>query len=442
MAGIGFKLKRIISENKLSSFLEASLTGAFIVAGPWLISIVTLSIISVISFRSSSDVLNDFFPILIYIFAFSLITTGGSHYLFTRIFSDYIYKDKIRSSLYLIIVYMVTVSIVSLLGSFFITYLFISNDTVLSLNIGITAMLINALWVILIFVSFLKWYLKILYSYLIGTIITTCSLLLFQTNLNTTLISYNLGNFIILTLLIVLSVTRYYPKKVKNIPTIFMSNFRKFNFLFLTGFFYYISIWIDKIMFWFTKGASSGEIVKLKIFYEYDIAMYIANISLIPGLIFFIINTETEFYINIKKFLISLVTSQYSIIILKRNRLIRDTNILIRNQTLSQFLLILAISFLLWELITINTILLIALWSVFFQLLIYSYINLLFYLNKFKDSFFMVLLMTILNIITFFIFSYPGLSYLLSAIITVVVIRLRVNFHLERLDRYIYTGEY
>lgn len=448
MAGIGFRLKKIIGKERLSSLFEASITGAFIVAGPWLLSILILSVISAALTQSSSAIANDFFAILVYIFALSLILTGGSHYIFTRIFSDYVFEDRINESLYLISLYLIFTSTIISVLSFLISALLYKFTLLFSLQIFLLTFVTNSLWIILIFVSFLKWYLKILTSFLIGLLVITVLIVLKgDIKINYLLFSYSIGNLIIFLSLYYISYKEHKPKKVINVTRIIKSYWKNYKYLFFTGMLYYLAIWIDKILYWIYMGESSGSL-NLHVFYTYDISIYLANLSIIPGLVVFIISTETSYFIEVKKFLISLSISDYKVIELKRNRILKDSKRWITNQTVNQLMVVVAFSLISPLIIKEYYVLIIALWSIFFLLMVFTYLSYLFYIDRYRDSFLSMALMVSLNVLFFYILNFvfelkiPGISYLLSTVITTFYIRNRYIKAINRLDRYIYTGNF
>lgn len=450
MAGIGFELKKIISENSLSSFLKASISGIFIVAGPWLLSVLSLSIISFISRGNTEVVIDEFFSILVYIFAFSLILSGGFQYLFTRIFSDYIYENKVNESLYIILIYMTLSGIIGFIIPFITSLVFSGfnyEHIDLILSCSLLSSVINMLWIILIFVSFLKWYKNILLSFLIGIIIIAILIVKYNNDSIIFLLnSYTLGNLITLIGLLLLSITKYRPVQtsLSDIFSLVKDYWVKYKYLFLTGVFYYLSLWIDKIFFWIYYGEKVGTF-SLNLFYNYDYSVYLANLSIIPGMVYFIINSETSFFMSIKKFLLSLISSDYSTIYKLKLELKDSARKSLNDQFFFQSLLTTALSLLTYKILPNYYItLIITLWAVNFQLLTFSYMNYLFYMDMYKHSFIVVLLMMMVNIIFFYIFKFlligniPGLSYLISTVFGYILGRKLFNYNLLRLDRYIY----
>jgi uncharacterized membrane protein len=98
MAGIGFELKRVVEQGGVGSFLKAALSGTMIVAGPWLISILSITIIQRLVWFLPPVDHQVFIAVIVYSYALSLILFGGIHYIFTRLLADLIYKKKDRAA--------------------------------------------------------------------------------------------------------------------------------------------------------------------------------------------------------------------------------------------------------------------------------------------------------------------------------------------------------
>lgn len=452
MAGIGFELKKVLSQKSLSGFFKASISGIFIVSGPWLLSIISLGFISLIVKNSSINILDQFFGILVYIFAISLILTGGIQYLFTRLFSDFIYDNRVNESLFIIILYLITTGILSfiiggVISAFILGFNF--DNFLLIFACAFQSSVINMLWIILIFVSFLKWFKKILLFFLVGIIIMVFIIFFAGINqLSHLLITYTLGNLFTLIALIYLSVKDYTPKRIRYelLIMIFVDYWQKYKYLFFTGMLYYATFWVDKILYWIFFGEYIDQI-NIKLLYSYDMSMYIANISTIPGMVYFIINSETTFFMKIKKFLISLSYSDYRTIRINKNRLKKSAHDDINRQTMNQSLITSALCLLSYYIFPEFYItMILALWAANFQLIFFTYINYLFYMNKYNSSFIIVFLTTLVNIILFFLYyllpieNIPGFSYLVSSLIGCILAYNVFNYSVDRLDMYVYTG--
>lgn len=449
MAGIGFELKKVISKESIGSFFKASISGVFIVAGPWLLSILSLGLISILS--SGSRVLESLFSILVYIFSISLIISGGFHYLYTRIFSDFLFKKEEGKALYFTFCYMLlTLLLTPLLSALFIEMIvgFKHADISLILSIILQVLVVNQLWIILIFISSLKWYISILICFLVGITIMILLILIWGSDDVITLLnSYSIGNLVTIISLVFLSISRFKPEKIpfrEMIKTV-KSYWKEYNLLFFTGLFYNLALWIDKIFNWVLYGDEIG-LLQLKLLFRYDFSMYISNLSIIPGLIFFIISSETDYFLAVKKFLLSLIHSDYKDIKSYRTDLIVTARKGVTEQTYSQFYVTLALSLLALNIMPEHfVILIISLWAVFMQLILFSYMNFLFYMGRYRQSFYIVLITTITNILVYITFELlpveqiPGVSYFLANVIGCIYARRSFYHNASRLERYIYT---
>ena len=96
MAGIAFKLQKVLDKNDLTSIVKAYSYGAFLSAGGWIISIVTIFLVGFINiflFSNSKDVVV-YQVSLTYIIALSLIISSIHHLSFTRFVADSLYAGK------------------------------------------------------------------------------------------------------------------------------------------------------------------------------------------------------------------------------------------------------------------------------------------------------------------------------------------------------------
>jgi uncharacterized membrane protein len=75
----------------------------------------------------------------------------------------------------------------------------------------------------------------------------------------------------------------------------FLGHFRHFPELAMCGLLYNFGIWIDKILFWQLSEASIQVSGVLRASLEYDIAVYLSLLSIVPGLSVFFLRLETDF---------------------------------------------------------------------------------------------------------------------------------------------------
>ncbi len=447
MAGIGFELRRVINKGGMGSFLQTAMSGAMIVAGPWLLSIITISLINIILNRTSSDHLELFMGVIIYCYAFSLFLFGGFHYLFTRKMSDLLYLKKEGEAFGYVLRLFIPVGVISLIiavpaalnlnpapDSIVNTVIFRSSAVLLFAAV-------NILWLIMLFVSVLKWYIKILLVYAAGLISSILLVFLLSPffGISGALLGFCTGHILIVIMLTFLCRRAWKPAKPSHSDGSFASYALKHKYLLGAGLFYYAGIWVDKMIYWTAYGGQiSGTFIRL--FAEYDISVYMANLTMIPGLIFFVVYSETEFYTALKRFLHTISNGLYTDIVIYRNKLAKKLAETLTEQSLLQAVVTVIVIILSKDLIFRTT-----LAAVFFHLLLLTLINYFFYIEKYDHAFYSALVFFIVNgslaAITAagLIPEAPGLSYLTGAAAASTTAAILLKYDISWLDRHILT---
>ena len=431
MAGIGFELRKIVGKGHISSVFQAAVSGVMIVSGPWLLSILSITVIT----RSMNTFLGDtpaaFLGAIVYCYAFSLIIFGGLHYVFTRIIADKIYEKRENEAARIMLLFLALIAAASI-G---LTLPFLQSITPLVPHPGLFRtgfvllfVLVNSIWVLMIFITLLREYTKILVIYMtgMGSSILFVFLLGSRLGLSGSLIGFAAGHGIIALSLLILALKSYPPARSYTITEKSPVPGRTYLLLFFCGFFYSTGIWIDKILYWIHRG---GKIpgTMLKVYEQYDIAVYFATLTMIPGLVYFIIISETAFYIHLRKFLMSLNRGRYAVIQRRKYRMLTTLSSGLTNQTFFQGVITLGLIIMAPLLIsrvfqgsTDGGTLRITLSAVFFHLLFITTVNFQFYLELYENALVSCILFFILNTgITLLDFLPglsipPGLGYLVS----------------------------
>lgn len=160
---------------------------------------------------------------------------------------------------------------------------------------------VSLIWVIFIFLTALRDYNSIALGYVIGTVITIFGALILGRYFD--LIGYFIGTLLgQFTIMILLSARIYIEFPSKRIFDKKLFSFLSNNkILILTGIFYNLAIWIDKIVFWYSPG--SIRITNfLRMFPDYEIASFFAYMTIIPFLSIFMIHVETHFYLRYRTY--------------------------------------------------------------------------------------------------------------------------------------------
>lgn len=72
--------------------------------------------------------------------------------------------------------------------------------------------------------------------------------------------------------------------------------------LMATGFFFNLGVWIDKIIFWYTHSTGQQVIGPLNASVIYDFPIFLAYLTVIPGMAVFLVRIETDFVEYYTKF--------------------------------------------------------------------------------------------------------------------------------------------
>jgi uncharacterized membrane protein len=302
MAGIGFELRKLTRGDDLLGIAKAYAHSALTATGPWLMTIIAFS--SVVLFGSSIvsvEELNTFRLIIIYDFALSLVITGPIVMLATRILADSIYVRDVRQapSLMISCLFVVAATELFLAVPFYLGYVNVGSFVRLLAVANFS--LIAAIWLVSTFLTALKNYNIITGTFGVGMIVAIGTAVLFSPyyGLDGMLLGFDTGLAVILFGLIA-SVLAEYPYHVRKIFD-FRGYFRKYWQLAASGLVYNAAIWVDKWVMW-----AAPEAVRLKskmISYpDYDSAMFLAYLSIVPSIAAFVLSLETDFFEHYLKF--------------------------------------------------------------------------------------------------------------------------------------------
>ena len=294
MAGIGFRLERLLDEDSYISILKSHIYSTFICSGPWLLSIITIFCLSYFAPKNIDIYEIIYFRATItYIFAFSLIITGVLYLSLSRYLADRLYlKDKdamlpaFNSSI------LLTLIVQSVTGYL----LFRTSPSVLIMLLSLSIYLvISLMWVIMIFLTSLRDYAAITKAYFAGALTAVLGALYLgnRYGLAGYLGGYLTGHMLIMVLLSARIFIEFDSKRIFDLQILsFLFRHRRLVFI---GIAYNAAIWIDKIVFWLSPHAISISPV-LRSYPEYESAVFFAYLTIIPVLTAFLISIETDFY--------------------------------------------------------------------------------------------------------------------------------------------------
>lgn len=294
MAGIGFRLRALVSKGSYLEATTAYLSSAVISTGPWLAGVVALVILS----RTTATYLTPddrslLLATIISVFAVSLLIAGGPQMLLTRYLADRVYANDLASIaptctgvLFLNFPFALLAAPFLIFAPFALLYRLLVVTLFLTLTMT---------WLITTFLSAARGYLRIVLIYVLSYACgAMASLLLgYLSGISGSLAGFMLGQLLCLSLLLG-SVYREFPS-AQGISWAYLSYLHKYWDLLLIGALYTLGTWIDSLIFWMSP---KGETIHgfYHLFPPYDTARFVVYLSTIPAAAIFLIRLETNFY--------------------------------------------------------------------------------------------------------------------------------------------------
>jgi uncharacterized membrane protein len=297
MAGIGFELRKLLERDSLTGLAQAYAYAAVISSGPWVLSIAGILIVG---FMSASVVtpafgITQFQVSVTYLIVASLVLTGPAQLSFTRFVADRLFEKKVDEVLPNFNgMLLVIVSLAGLAGLPVVLLLFPGESAVYRLLMLAGFVLLSGIWLATLLLSGLKQYKQIVGLYALGYgIVVVGAVMLRSLGLEGLLLGFVLGHFVMF-LGMVLLIARGFPSS-RFIAYDFAERGRLLPALILAGAVYNVAIWIDKIAFWFHPDTGQAVIGPLHASVIYDLPVFLAYLSIIPGMAVFLTRMETDF---------------------------------------------------------------------------------------------------------------------------------------------------
>ncbi len=328
MAGIGFELRRAIHEASYAGTIRGYLYAAVISSGPWLLSVIALSLLGVISTTFLAQEATDLFAATVtHTFALSLITTGIFQMVVTRYLADQMYLNETES----IAPTFVAVLVLSSAMQFLLMNLLLAG-TELPVEYRVPAVAlyvaVSGTWVAMVFLSAAHDYVSIVLAFAVGYVVSFALAVFLgaRFGLSAYLGGFAAGQVAALGLLVSRVLAEFRPARSFSLD--FLGHFRLYPALMGIGLAYNLALWIDKFAFWFSpEGVDVGSF--MNVYPAYDTSFFIASLAIVPALAVFTVNLETDFYTYYKGFYAAILEQQslYHLLAAKEGmvRSIRDS---------------------------------------------------------------------------------------------------------------------
>lgn len=296
MAGIGFRLRGLMKDNSFTGLVKAYSFAGIISSGPWVLSIVGILLIGLLNTKNAhtEPFVEEFQISVTYLMAFSLLLTSPLQLMFTRFVADKVYEKQESLVLpNLLGAITLTIIVSGLIGLVLVNIVF-SQTAMYRMLMLSGFVILSVIWIVVIILSGLKAYGGILLAFLVGYGITVgTSLKLNAFGLEGLLGGFVIGQATLFFMLLYLVLQSYSSTQL--VAFDFLKRGQIYLSLAATGFLYNMAIWVDKLLFWFNPQTSTSIIGPLRMSELYDLPIFLAYLSILPGMATFLIRVETDF---------------------------------------------------------------------------------------------------------------------------------------------------
>lgn len=364
MAGIGFELRKIFGKKTLLSRTWGVFYASIVSVGPSLIFIVLMFLIRLIMQHYYATELESVFFTSSFTYAFlvAILVSAFMNTIVSRYVSDKVFEgkeDAICASMF------GTLAVSSLASGIAAMAMCIAMYYRDGVPIGFLAafylltVLASNVYCLITYISALKEYMRVTLSYVIGVVTILASFFLFYKLLELQLvlaIYWALATgFLVINLMLVCACVKMFGTPGKGYFA-FLSYFRKYPALLLSGFAYMGGFYVSNIIYWHF----SDMCVQVSIFKtapNYDMALFLAMLVNMSGMVIFEVKTETTFYEKYIDYMSAINKGTYG--------LIESRRVSLQNTVSLQL-------FFLYEIQLIITVILICLANIFYPYLGFS----------------------------------------------------------------------
>lgn len=300
MAGIGFRLQRILASKSYGALAAAYGYSAIISSGPWMLSMLSLVGIGLFMTTNAggqSEAGNDaeiFRIVTTYVYAGSIVYGGIIHMGVSRYISDRLYAAEMEEILPCFL-YSASMTLISGLVCGGLWFAFSGLPTADAVLGYLMFQCLSLTWLCMVFLSAAKGYVQIVWGFLganvCGVLFALWGYSCFA--LTGVLAGYCFGQFV-LALWLSLRIFREFPSYSPCTHALVVFLWEK-RCLAGVGFLFNLGIWIDKFLVWHSP-LGRDVIGWFRCADSYDACLFFAYLTTIPAMAMFLIRIETSFY--------------------------------------------------------------------------------------------------------------------------------------------------
>ncbi|GFK95122.1 hypothetical protein NNJEOMEG_02980 [Fundidesulfovibrio magnetotacticus] len=330
MAGIGFELRKMMGSRSFLGELGALFYAALISSGPWLTSILCLSLLSIYASMQLNKAEAELFRTLaVYSYGASLVLVGTGQLVITRYLADqhYLERHDVTMSCFLTFSLLV-LALGTLTGTAAYATLGVSPAYAFW---GVVMFLsVCMIWVSMVFIGVIRDYKTILYAFLAGLAVSLGGSILLGSHFGGAgyMAGFGMGQFTIFLVLTARMLTEF--DQVGLWDKAALAYFPKLWDLAVIGLCYNAGIWADKAVFW--QAPDSRAILDwLRVNDFYDSPTFFAYLTVVPSMAIFLLRVETSFHERYHNYY-SLITAKANMseILAQKALLVEDLRVNLR----------------------------------------------------------------------------------------------------------------
>lgn len=304
MAGIGFEIQKLLRPRSLVGTMQAYLYAGIVSCGPWIISIFSIVILNLLLKDEISQAdRNLFSSVITHAYAIALLLTGPAQFILTRHGADQLFARKRAELLPACISAMCMTALAALLVGGIVFGLLCEGSLIFKFGAISLLVFVTLIFVSTNYLGALRKFRSVVSGFAIGYLVS-CMAAWYAAvhySIAAAVFSFALGHFVLLATMLYL-LTRELGASQTLANWSFLRYFTKFPELAICGLFYNFGIWGDKILFWWL--ARDSEVINgvLRAAPNYDIAIYLSLLSIVPGFAVFFLVLETNFAREFEEF--------------------------------------------------------------------------------------------------------------------------------------------
>ena len=303
MAGIGFRLNRILRKKDFGSLFRAYGYAGVIGSGPWLLAVTLLGFAGVFlrGWMMEKDYLR-FYSSLTHIFSFTLILTGAHQMVMSRYAADREYEKKMDKVFPALMSSLLVCMVVGLVVSWVFFIEVVGASPLFGFGAVLTTMCQCGVLILGIYMTALQAYERVLFCYAVGYFGAFGLVMVLGRwwGADGAMAGFGLGQALLF--LSMLGVICRETTATGMVPEKMWREWRRYWELAAFGVIFNAAIWVDKFQFWWLDSDHLKLANGLYAAPVYDLATCLSILSIVPGMAVFLLKLETIFAIRFTSF--------------------------------------------------------------------------------------------------------------------------------------------